>query len=330
MTQSKLYNALLKTQSVERARRATVHEQVAEKFRRPGTGKETAEDQSAEPESVVENDLASETASDSVFPDDPPMEEDFSDSDPELTNWTSDLETERPGWPPVIYDSRATLDMIYNPRPWTVKELRQRKVIYPGMANRKILNAYRELRITLRNLSGVTNFSVMMSSLSRRPGSILTSFNLAASFALDSDSTALLVDCDPYQSDIHNLVSIPMAQGITDYVAHRDMTVPDIIYPSGIDRLNVIPAGKLSSSAVELFSSVRMRELMEELVSRYPDRYIILNAPPFRVSTEARILERYVRHAVLAVPFGELTADEIMNAADSLDPEKFAGIIYQE
>lgn len=329
MTQSKLYSALLKTQTEERARREADDRSGDAPLSREA---EPLEGQALEvqPKKAGKRQAPPAEESDSVFVDDPLIETDYASPEADIPNWTSDFEEDRPGWPPAIYDSRVSLDMIYNPRPWTIEELKQRKIIYPGMSNRAILNAYREVRIKLRNLSGSRNFSVMLSSMSRRPGSVLTAYNLAASFAIDADSSALLVDCDPYQTDMQGLVSVPMAQGVTDYVSDWDMTVRDIIYPSGIDRLSVIPAGLLSSSAVELFSSVRMQELMEELVSRYPDRYIVINAPPFRVSTEARILERYAQHAVLAVPFGELTADEIMTAVESLDSGKFAGLIYQE
>lgn len=232
--------------------------------------------------------------------------------------------------PPTLYDPSVSLKLINNPHPWSKDQLKKRKIIYSGMSNKTILNAYREVRIKLRNRSKDTNFSVMVSSLSKRDSSVLNAFNLAASFALDPHSSALMVDCNPHTEELHKLVSVKMNLGITDFVANRDLEVTDIIYPSGIDRLSVVPAGHLSSSAVELFSSARMRLLMNELKDRYPDRYIVINSPSMRESTEGHILVRYADHAVLTVPFGEVTADQVMDAVDEIDPEKFAGLIYQE
>ena len=232
--------------------------------------------------------------------------------------------------PPTLYDPSVSLKMINNPHPWTKDQLKKRKIIYSGMSNKTILNAYREVRIKLRNRSEDTNFSVMVSSLSKRDSSVLNAFNLAASFALDPHSSALMVDCNPYTQELQKLVSVKMNKGITDFVDDREIEVNDIIYPSGIDRLSVVPAGHLSSSAVELFSSARMRLLMNELKDRYPDRYIVINSPSMRESTEGHILVRYADHAVLTVPFGEVTADQVMDAVDEIDPEKFAGLIYQE
>lgn len=231
---------------------------------------------------------------------------------------------------PAAFDGSASLELINNPNPLTVSQLKERKIIYPGMANKAILDAYREIRIKLRNKAGDDNFSVMVSSLSVKNTTIHSAFNLAASFALDAHSSALLVDCNPYSQELDRLVSVPLGQGITDFVADKDMTVQDIIYPSGIDRLSVIPAGHLATSAVELFSALRMKELMRELRDRYPDRYVVIHAPSFRISTEARILVRYADQAVLTVPFGEVTPEDVMASVEGLGFDKFSGLIYQE
>lgn len=236
--------------------------------------------------------------------------------------------------PVTVYDTSASLTLINNPNPWSKAELKARKIIYPSMANKAILNAYREVRIKLRNLSEGNNFSVMVTSLGTSKQSadsmLLSAYNLAASFALDAQSSALLIDCDPYQDRLHNLVSTNISKGVTDYLENRALKASDIIYPSGIDRLSVVPAGTIDVSVVELFSSTRMKSLMEELKERYPDRYIVVNAPPFRVSTEARILVKYADHAIMTVPFGELTAEDIAASIEALDSDKFAGLIYQE
>lgn len=247
----------------------------------------------------------------------------------EQPNWTM-VDGEPDHRAPSLYDSSVSLDLINNPRPWSMDEMRERKIIHPGMANKSILDAFREVRIKLRDRAGTENFSVMMSSLGKKEPSAITAFNLAATFAMDSQTSALLVDCNPYQSDLPHLVSSPMKYGVTDFVAGKELQVKDILYPSGIDRLSVIPAGTQSTSAVELFSAVRMKDLMSELKGRYPDRYIVINAPPFQISTEARILVRYANQVVLGVPFGEVTPDDIMKYVETLGTEKFSGLIFQQ
>ena len=231
---------------------------------------------------------------------------------------------------PTVYDSSISLELIGNPKPWAREQLRERKIIHSGMPDKEVMDGYRELRIQLRNRAGENNFVVMFSSLGKRANSVLTAFNVAASLAMDSHTSALLVDCDPYNKDLADLVSVKMSAGVTDFVADKSLSIKDILYPSGVARLSVIPGGTQASSAVELFASVRMRDLITELKSRYPDRCIVLNAPPFRESTEARILERFADQIIFGVPFGDVTAEAIEDAVDTLGSEKFSGLVFQE
>lgn len=249
-------------------------------------------------------------------------------------------ETTDPNWvriggdpgehPPSVYDSSLSLDRIGNPKPWSRDQLRARKIIHPGMQDKEVMDAYRELRIQLKNRAGEGNFVVMFSSLGSWANSVLTAFNLAASFAMDSHTAALLVDCDPFNKDLGKLVSVPMSSGVTDYVADKSLSVKDILYPSGVPRLSIIPGGTQASSAVELFSAERMRFLISELKTRYPDRCIVLNAPPFQESTEARILERFADQIVFGVPFGEVTAETVTDSVKALGSDKFSGLVFLE
>src|SRR5690554_1592657 len=231
---------------------------------------------------------------------------------------------------PMVYDPTLSLELIANPRPWTAEQLQERKIIYPGMPDKRVMDAYREIRIQLRNRAGNTAFTVMYSSLSSEAGSVRTAYNLAAAFAMDAHTSVLLVDCDPYDRTLPDLVSTPMEKGVTDYVAHNQTDIRSILYASGVDRLTVVPAGTRVTHAVELFASVRMRDLTHELKHRYPDRCIILNTPPLRRSTEARILERFADQIVFGVPFGEVTADAVAECVEVVDPQKFAGLVFQE
>ncbi|WP_418140130.1 polysaccharide biosynthesis protein [Marinobacter sp. MA] len=253
----------------------------------------------------------------------------FAGSDRVRPNWVK-VDIDQSEYPPTVYDSSISLELIGNPRPWSREQLRERKIIYPGMPDKAVMDAYRELRIQLKNRAGEKNFAVMFSSLGGKGNSVLTAFNLATSFAMDSHTSALLVDCDPYNQDLARLVSVEMQAGVTDYVADKSLSIKDILYPSGVSRLSVIPAGTQVFSAVELFSSVRMRELISELKSRYPDRCIVLNAPPFLETTEARILERFADQIIFGVPFGDVTAEVIAESVDALGSSKFSGVVFQE
>jgi protein-tyrosine kinase len=214
------------------------------------------------------------------------------------------------------------------PQLWTQDELYERKVVFTGMRQRDVLNAYREVRIRLLQRSQSDNMVVLVSSVVGNVESANFSFNLAATFALDQHKTALFVDCNPYSNNTDKYVVTDIDAGLTQYL--NDYTVPlkKIIYPSGLERLRVIPSGGSSESAAEFFNSKRMEVFVAEIKSRYPDRFIVLDAPSVHYSTEARILARYCDHALLVVPFGVAVTDEVLAAVDAVGKEKFAGLVF--
>lgn len=211
---------------------------------------------------------------------------------------------------------------------WTQDELYEKKIVFTGMRQRDVLNAYREVRIRLLNRSKSDNIVVLVSSVAGVAESADFSFNLAATFALDQHKTALFVDCNPYSKASDKYVVMDVEAGLTQYL--NDYTVPlkKIIYPSGIERLRVIPSGGSSESAAEFFNSKRMEVFVTEIKSRYPDRFIVLDAPSVQHSTEARILARYCDHALLVVPFGKAVTDEVLAAVDAVGKDKFAGLVF--
>jgi Mrp family chromosome partitioning ATPase len=224
----------------------------------------------------------------------------------------------------------ASLNEMRNPNPMTLADMKKNKLVYSGMKNRAVLNAYRELRIKLVELSESNNLTVMMSSVDTSDNSIITAMNLAISFSLDVNSSALLVDCNPYGTDLQSIVTSKFNTGITDYVLDHSLGLESIIYPSGIERVSVIPAGNNPASAVEQFSSQAMQELFYELKNRYSDRFIVVNTPPVLSSSEARVLAKYCDHSVLTVPYGRADIDAIEEAVEAIGAANVTGVVYQQ
>ncbi|TCS44103.1 CpsD/CapB family tyrosine-protein kinase [Reinekea marinisedimentorum] len=226
--------------------------------------------------------------------------------------------------------SASNLSQMRNPNPMSVVEMKKNKLVYSGMKNRAVLNAYRELRIKLMDESESGNIVVMLSSVDSSDNSITTAMNLAISFSLDVSSSALLVDCNPYGTELQHIVTAKFDTGITDYFLEDDISLESIIYPSGIERVSVIPAGNNPSSAVEYFSSQAMENLIYELRNRYSDRFIVINSPPVLASSEARVLTRYCDHTVLTVPYGRANMDAIEDSVSALGAANVSGVVYQQ
>lgn len=223
---------------------------------------------------------------------------------------------------------REKIKNMEMPQLWTQDELYEKKIVFTGMRQRDVLNAFREVRIKLLGRHHSDNMVVLVSSVAIGVPSSYFSFNLAATFALDQHKTALFVDCNPYNSDVDKYITADIEAGLSSYLTDYTVPLKNIIYPSGVERLRVIPSGGASESAAEFFNSKRMEVLVAEIKSRYPDRFIVLDAPSIQQSTEARILAKYCDHALLVVPFGKVVTDEVLSAVDAVGKEKFAGLVF--
>jgi len=231
----------------------------------------------------------------------------------------------------VPLDSASKSDDIANMQEvslMTQEELTLRKIIYPGMQQRQLLNAFRNLRTKLAQKGGGKNFVLLVSSLHEGSGSSFVAMNAATSFALDEQKTAVYVDCNIENSYANNLLPDGCDYGLMDYLEDPSLDIKDIIYCAGIPRVRVIPPGKKGEVSVERMGSPRMQELIVSLKHRYSDRFIVLDVPSVSDSPVARILSSVADMAILVVPFGKATSNQVMSGIDAVGEEKFAGLVF--
>ena len=210
----------------------------------------------------------------------------------------------------------------------TVEEMAERKIVHPGMPQKDVLNTFRELRTQLLKLAENRNIVIMVTSVVANAGTSFVATNLASVFALDKTKTAMLIDCNLYDPRLNFLLDVEPDYGLTDYLAEEKLDVNDIIYATGIPRLRVVPVGTHTEAGAEYFASHRMRSFIDGLKARYPDRFLIIDAPPIGVWAEARILADLSDYVVLVVPYGKVNEAQVTAAIDALGEEKLAGILF--
>ena len=212
--------------------------------------------------------------------------------------------------------------------PLSPAELDEKKIVYPGMANTGVLNTFREIRTKLVQKANKSNFVLMISPVCHGGGGSFVALNMAAVFAMDQTKTALLIDCNLYNPTANRLLGVEPDFGLTDYLVNPDLDIDDIIYASGIDRLRVIPVGGHIEGGAEYFTSDRMHEFIKSIKLRYPDRFIIIDAPPVGVSAEGQILSALSDYLVLVVPYGKVTDHQVAESVNAAGKDKVSGIIF--
>lgn len=216
---------------------------------------------------------------------------------------------------------------MQEPRRLTPDDMDERRIIYPESPNRKLVNHFRNLRTKLLEKSGGNNFTLVVTGACEGAGSSFMALNLAAAFAFDQAKTAVVIDCNLREPALHSTLDIIPDAGLTDFLDDPDYDIGRILYPTGIPRLRLIPAGSRRETPSEFFTSFRMKQFLQAVRRRYPDRFIILDTAPVSQSPDARILTELCDYAMLVVPHGKLTATSIENAAQAFSSEKYVGAV---
>ncbi|MBR9871239.1 MAG: polysaccharide biosynthesis protein [Gammaproteobacteria bacterium] len=216
---------------------------------------------------------------------------------------------------------------MQEPRKLTPDDLDERRVIYPESRDRALVNRFRSLRTKLLELSGGNNFTLVVSGASPGAGTSFVALNLAAAFAFDQSKTALIIDCNLRDPSLHSTLDVMPETGLTDFLDDPDFDIARILYPTGIPRLRLIPAGSRRETPGEFFTSFRMKQFLQAVRRRYPDRFIVLDTAPISESPDARILTELCDYAMLVVPHGKITATTAENAAMAFNPDKFVGAV---
>lgn len=160
--------------------------------------------------------------------------------------------------------------------------------------------SYRLLRTNLQfSNKGITGGAYGVVSGGVGEGKSTTLFNLAYVCAQLGDKV-LIVDSDLRRPVQHTFLNISNRFGLTNLLM-RDVPLEEVIKPTSVPNLHILPSGRLPRSALGLLDSQRMRELVKNLKVRYD--YVFFDAPPLMGISDASILASEVDGVMLIVQY---------------------------
>jgi len=137
--------------------------------------------------------------------------------------------------------------------------------------------------------SGCSNVMLVTSSVAGE-GKTFTSLNLAISIAMEMDRTVLLVDADLANPGLSRLLRVMDLPGLTERLLDDKVDLKDLLLRTDVPKLTILPAGRRHRRSTELLASNSMKNLLDELATRYPDRVVVLDSPPLLATSEASVL----------------------------------------
>lgn len=192
------------------------------------------------------------------------------------------------------------------------------------------LDAYKVLRTQIRQRTKEQGMNtIMVTSVKPGEGKTVTAINLALTFAREYHQTVLLVDCDLKKQDIHRYLGFASDRGLIDYLEF-DMPLKDFIIWPGIEKLTLISGGRVVSDSSELLGSPKMKDLLEDMKTRYNDRYVILDVPAVIDGADAMVFAPLVDGIIMVVEKGATSLSDVKKAVELMPREKFLGFVLND
>ena len=177
--------------------------------------------------------------------------------------------------------------------------------------------AFKSLRTNIGFLTNVGGArSILVTSALPEESKSTVSINLAITLA-EGGHSVVLVECDLRKPVLRKYLKRELGQtGLGSYLAGL-VTLDDCIVDLPELRISVIGAGVVPPNPAELLNTVRMQELLELLKQNYD--YVILDAPPVSLVTDAAVVGRMADGALLVVRSKFASARIIRQAKDKLE-----------
>lgn len=200
-------------------------------------------------------------------------------------------------------------------------ETKKKDSKFQSMTDDKATFAYVEAYKSLRtNFEFVANQSdvktVLITSAVPEESKTNVAINLAVSLG-KKDKKVVIVDCDLRQPMLHSYLHIDnVSKGLTEFLKENSVIDENIIYLEDLN-ISIIPAGKNTENPSEILGISKMEALTKELKQKFD--YVILDAPPVSVVTDAAVIARVADGVIWVVRSQYASAHTICSAKKKLE-----------
>ncbi|MEM7096918.1 MAG: CpsD/CapB family tyrosine-protein kinase [Pseudomonadota bacterium] len=209
------------------------------------------------------------------------------------------------------------------------KWLEQNRVIAGNLGDKRV-EAYRQLRTQILHTLSENNWNTLaITSPMKDAGKTLTAVNIAISLAQEIDKTVLLVDLDLSMPNVHTTLGVNVEHGLSDIIS-GDAAIRDVLFNPGIERLTILPGRPLVDYSSELLTAPAMKNLLQDIKSRYQSRIVIFDLPPLLRNDDALKFTPYADATLMVVEAGVNSPEEIERSMHLLRNANLIGTILNK
>ena len=207
----------------------------------------------------------------------------------------------------------------------------ERERILPAGAGGQYGAAYKLLRTqALKRLDQLGANSLAVVSPCSADGKTLTAINLAIAIAATAGRTALLVDFDLRNPNLHRRFGFEPTVGVEECLEARRPLHEALVKVSGYERLTLLPARSRVEQSSELLTATRVGELVTEMRTRYSNRILIFDLPPVLQADDALAFSQHIQAALLVVSERHTKREDVARTLELLRDTPVIGTVLNQ
>jgi capsular exopolysaccharide synthesis family protein len=187
---------------------------------------------------------------------------------------------------------------------------------------------YRSLRTHVLHKSQKQKLqAIVVASVSPSEGKSVTALNLSWMLAQTDGVKALIIDSDLRMPSLTDYLGIETEKGLSEVLAGKSSLKDSIIKldPAG---LHLLPGGEARSDVAELISGPKFKEILREAREMFD--YVIIDAPPLGIFTDATVLINQADSAILVVRANRTRYKDVDRILESLPRERMLGAVLNQ
>ena len=168
---------------------------------------------------------------------------------------------------------------------------------------------------------------IMVTSSVPSEGKTIVASNLAISIAKSEEKHVLLIECDMRKPTLYRVFKFPKSPGLSEIIQGK-ATIEDCLVKTPIEKFTILPAAENPpSNPSELLESRRMASIIEEVATRYSDRFIILDTPPIQATVDPKIISGQADAIIVVARYRYIKRGDFEAALDNLPRDKIIGTV---
>jgi capsular exopolysaccharide synthesis family protein len=187
---------------------------------------------------------------------------------------------------------------------------------------------YRSLRThVLHKCQRQTLQSIVIASVNPSEGKSVTALNLSWLLAQTDGVKCLIIDSDLRMPSLADYLGIEAEKGLSDILTGDTKLKEAIIRlePSG---LHILPGGEARSDVAELISGPKFKDILREARDMFD--FVIIDAPPLGIFTDATVLINHADGAMLVVRANRTKYSSLERVLEQLPKERMLGVVLNQ